>query len=420
MDFEFDHDLPSWGGGTASALSVSLLTRHLAGVVRQDEILQDVWVRGEIASFTRASSGHLYFTLADEGACLSCVMFRSAALFLRFRPEPGMQVLAHGSLSVYAPRGQYQLDVDDLQPDGLGSLHLALEQARQRLLAEGLLDPERRRPLPAFPETVAVITSTAGAAVRDICVTLGRGQPPPTVLVVPAVVQGDAAEGSLCTALRRAATCGADVVILGRGGGSTEDLWAFNSERVARAIAACPVPVISAVGHETDFTLADMIADERAATPTAAAERVLALREEMLGRLRTARERAAAALRSRMELGEARLAGVLRRQPLSRPLWLVESRRQRLDELSARLYRLREGLLTRWRHRVALAAGRLESVSPLATLARGYGRVTRADGLPLTGIQQVGEGEAVTVTLVDGAFDARVTAVRRQERSGED
>ncbi|HEU4752173.1 MAG TPA: exodeoxyribonuclease VII large subunit, partial [Armatimonadota bacterium] len=271
--------------GSGPTLSVRDLTLHLATLVRCDDILHDIWVRGEVSNCSRSAAGHLFFSLKDEEACLAAVVWRTAAARLCFELKPGDQVLAHGHLEVYPPRGQYQLVVDELEPDGSGAQHLSLEQVKARLLAEGLLDEERKRPLPAFPQRVAVITSIHGAAVRDICVTLRNRPSPPEIVLVPATVQGEGAEESLCTALQRAERySGADVLILARGGGSSEDLWSFNSERLGRLIAACTVPVISAVGHETDFTLADLVADLRAATPTAAAELVLARRDEMVYR----------------------------------------------------------------------------------------------------------------------------------------
>jgi exodeoxyribonuclease VII large subunit len=412
---------PAWGGGTAAALSITHLTQYLAALVRQDDILQDVWVRGELSNLTRAASGHLYFSLKDDGACLSCVMFRTAACFLSFRLEPGMQVLARGAVGIYAPRGQYQLEVMELQPDGIGALHLALEQTRARLLAEGLFDTDRKRPLPAFPETVAVVTSPTGAAVRDICATLRRGPYTPRIVLVPALVQGEGAEGSLCDGLRLAEErSGADLVIVGRGGGSLEDLWAFNSERVARAIAASRLPVISAVGHETDFTLADMAADVRAATPTAAAEWVVSLREEMVHRLHGASVQVETLFRARVEGARLRLDGLSLRAPMARPLSVVDSRRQRLDDLNARLVRARDFAASRWRHRLALAAGKLSGVNPLATLARGYATVTRfPEETPLVSISQVTPGERVLVRLADGAFRAQVISLEQQVRKEE-
>lgn len=406
-----------FGGGSSAALTITHLTQYLGTLIREDEILQDVWVRGEISNCTRAASGHVYLSLKDDGACVGCVLWRSMAGRLKFRPESGMQVVAHGRLTLYAPRGQYQLELDDLQPDGLGALHLALEQTRAKLLAEGLFDGERKRPLPAFPRTVAVVTSLSGAAVRDICVTLRKGPYPPNILLVPALVQGAGAEESLCSALRLVnQRPEVDLILFGRGGGAIEDLWCFNAEAVVRAVAASRIPVICGVGHETDFTLTDLVADHRAPTPTGAAELVAAQREEMLRRLALGMLRARHLFTAQFHASRLRYEGLSRRAPLSRPLWIVDSRRQRLDELNARLLRAREVCLTRLQHRLALAAGKLDTLSPLSVLARGFGSVTRLpEGEPILRVSELGEGDRVRVRLSDGNFESRVTRI---ERSG--
>lgn len=411
-----------FGGGSAAGLSVSQLTHHLTCLVQSDVILQDVWVRGEVSNLTRAASGHVYFSLKDENACLGSVMWRSTAQRLAFRPEPGMQVVAHGQVDVYAPRGQYQLIVDELEPDGAGALFMALEQTKARLLAEGLLDAGRKRPLPAFPERVAIVTSLQGAAVRDMCVTLQRHPFPPQIVLVPALVQGDGAATSLCDALARANDqTGADLIIIGRGGGSIEDLWSFNAEALARAIAASRLPVITAVGHETDITLADLVGDVRAATPTAAAELVLARRCETLLRMELASQRARELLSARLETARLLLAGMSARTPLARPAGMVEHRRQRLDDLMLRLERAAELCRTRWRHRLALAAGKLEAVSPLSTLARGYSLVTRLpEGTLITHTGEVGEGDRLRIQVTDGEIEAAVMPVRPSRTGDED
>ena len=399
----------SWGGGSDAALSVSVLTRHLAALVREDVILQDVWLRGEVLNLTRASSGHLYFSLKDAEATLPCVMFRSAAWRLRFRPEDGAQVLAHGAVEIYPQRGQYQLVVDVLRASGKGAATQALEAARARLMEEGLLDPLRKRPLPSFPERVAVVTSLAGAAVHDICSTLQRSPYPPDIMLVPAQVQGADAVASLCRALELAGEhSGADVILLARGGGGAEDLWSFNAEEVARAICASPLPVVSAVGHETDTTLADLAADLRVATPTAAAELVLRARHDLFLRAQHASARAGELLRARVEHGRALWDGLVRRTPLARPLWMVDSRRQVLDDLDRRLGSARELNLSRCKGRLALLAGKLDGLSPLATLARGYAVVTRG-GTVITRAEQLEQDEVVEIRLHRGGFEARVT-----------
>src|SRR5215212_4572 len=328
-------DSSPFGGGSEAALTVSQLSQHLKALVAGDIIAADVWVRGELSGVKRAASGHLYFSVKDAGACLECVMWRSTAQWLRFELEPGDGVIVHGHVDLYPSRSKYQLVVDQVEPDGHGALFLAFEQLRARLQAEGLFDPERKRPLPFFPQRVAVVTSVSGAAVHDICTVMRRRCPATAVLVVPAIVQGDSAPESLCRALELAnALPDVDVVIVGRGGGSAEDLWCFNDEQVVRAFAASVRPVISAVGHETDFTLADFVADLRAPTPSAAAEHVAPELAELALRLASARERLELAMRRQVAVERERLRALSGRPCLTRPLDLVEMQRQRLDDLS--------------------------------------------------------------------------------------
>jgi exodeoxyribonuclease VII large subunit len=405
-----------FGGGAHAALSVSQLTRHIAGLLRTDEILADVWVRGEVGNVSRPSSGHLYFALKDETSCISCAMWRGPASLLSFRLEDGAQVLARGHVDLYERRGTYQLIVEEVQPDGLGALYLSLEQLKRKLEAEGLFAVERKRPLPAFPRRVAVVTSLSGAAVHDMCTVLSRSAHPPAIVLVPAAVQGLEAPASLCAAIALANDRSrADVLIVGRGGGSAEDLAPFNTEPVVRAIAGSAIPVISAVGHETDFTLADFAADERCPTPTAAAELLLQRRQIGLDLL----EEAPRALRLGLERcitnARQRLAVLEARRALAEPLEIVARRQQRLDDLSARLAQAAGRCLERRLQHLALLGRQMDSLSPLSVLQRGFGRVSRlADGEPVRSTADVEIGIGVRVALQDGAFDARVTELHPQ------
>ncbi|MBT9176447.1 MAG: Exodeoxyribonuclease 7 large subunit [Firmicutes bacterium] len=385
---------------------------ELTSIVRDAlsiERLTNVWVSGELSNFKAHTSGHCYFTLKDERASIRMVMWRSKAASLTFRPADGMKVLARGSVSVYERDGNYQLYVDKLEPMGLGSLYLALEQLKQRLAAEGLYRTERKRPLPGFPRVVAVLTSPTGAAVRDIVTVMERRWPLARVLVIPVVVQGAEAAPSIASALATVADYPEiDVVVLGRGGGSLEDLWAFNDELVARAIFACPVPVVSAVGHETDFTIADLVADLRAPTPSAAAVLVVPDIQEV--------ERHLTQLASRMQRG---IGG------------RVSNSRQYLDYLSvrfqsvspahtiARKQQTAEALLLRMQNAVqrrlegagaslAQQALRFQAISPLNVLARGYS-VTRAGGKVLKSEDDVAMGDTLTTTLYSGTVYSVVT-----------
>ncbi|HEV8226300.1 MAG TPA: exodeoxyribonuclease VII large subunit [Methylomirabilota bacterium] len=420
-----------------------------------------MWVEGEISNLRTPGSGHAYFTLKDEGAQISAVLFRGRGRRVRFELEDGMQVLAFGGLDVYAARGQYQLVVEMMEPKGLGALQLAFEQLKRKLEAEGLFEEARKRPLPAFPRVIGIVTSPTGAAIRDMLNIIGRRFADLHILITPVRVQGDEAPAEIVQALvHLQEIVNIDVIIVGRGGGSIEDLWAFNDERVARALAACRVPVISAVGHETDFTIADFVADLRAPTPSGAAE--LVVREklavmEMLADLYTRLKQAMTA-----ELGarRERMDFLLRRRVLTDPARALRDVYRRLDDLQGRL---RLGLRASQRHithRVALATGalrsrnplsriaaasallsqlrvrlassaahnaktsrarfaetvgRLESLSPLGVLARSYSVTRLPSGEVVRSATQVGVGEALEILLHQGALGARVTEVRERD-----
>lgn len=326
-------------------------------------------VLGELGDFSRPASGHLYFTLKDAESELRCVMWRSAAASVRFEPQPGLEVIATGALEVYAPRGSYQLIVRKLEPRGVGALELAFRQLRDKLERAGLFDPARKRPLPAFPARIAIVTSPAGAAIRDIVQTIRRRYPVPELLVFPVRVQGEGAAAEIAAAIRlmnqhAAALGGIDVAIVGRGGGSLEDLWAFNEEDVARAIFASRVPIVSAVGHEVDFSISDLVADVRAATPTAAAELVTPLLADVLQRLDAAASRAVRSVRHACETASQELRVLSASEWLARPLNRLRQQSQRLDETLHRLDAATARRLHAERQRLArfeLAAARLSS-----------------------------------------------------------
>lgn len=335
------------------ALSVSELNAYVKRLLDRDEVLNQIAVRGEISNFTGHRSGHLYFSLKDETCQLRCVCFRGDACRLGFAPDGGQRVVAWGNVTVYEPRGEYQLIVRTMRPDGAGELAEAIEKLRAKLEAEGLFEPSRKRPLPRFPRRIALVTSPTGAAVRDLVSVISRRYPPAELVVVPTLVQGDAAPESIVRSLALAAgVCRADLIIVGRGGGSLEDLWAFYDERVVRAVFACPLPVISAVGHETDLSLCDEVADLRAPTPSAAGElavpdvRDLEVMIERLGR------RACAALEGRLALGLSRLGAVCRRPAIARPMTIVEQRWQRLDDAGLRVMRAMDVSMERLQERL--------------------------------------------------------------------
>lgn len=409
--------MPGLAPGPEQALSVSQVTQTIKHAVEGTPELQDVWVRGEVSNYKHHSSGHRYFSLKDDAAVLRAVMFErhareQAAVWGPLPPDlgDGVEVVAHGYVGVYGKSGQYQLYVDVLIAAGAGSLHLALERLKAKLAAEGLFDAARKRPLPRLPRRVAVVTSPSGAAVRDIIRVARRRFPNIEIVVVPVAVQGETAPDEIAEGLRRAndPALRADVIIVGRGGGSLEDLWAFNDERVARAIAASRLPVVSAVGHETDFTIADLVADLRAPTPSAAAEIVVPDRAELERRLKGLAARLASGLRRMVKEDRRRLALLRARTPLRRPLWPILTGRQRIDELRAALVRDTRAAVDARRRRLEHAAGRLQALSPLAVLARGYAVAQKQDGTVIRSAAQVELHEAIEVILAEGALQCEV------------
>jgi exodeoxyribonuclease VII large subunit len=372
--------------------------------LQQDPILQEVVVRGEISNFTHHASGHLYFSLKDADSTLSCVCFRNAALRLRFKPENGAQIVAWGSIAVYEKRGQYQLMVTHAQPDGEGGLAAAFEQLKARLEAEGLFAPERKRPLPAFPRAVGLITSPTGAAVADLVSVLTRRYPLCRVVIIPTLVQGAAAVESIRSSLALAnRQTDLDLLIVARGGGSLEDLWCFNDEQVARAVFGSRLPVISAVGHETDTTICDLVADLRAPTPSAAAELAVPEVRELQRRLGEAARELAGGLQEHISQRRQRLMQMVAQPLWRRPQLLFEQQLQRLDEAAQTLregwHETLRGKTVAWeRCQLTLAA-----LSPLAVLERGYAIVRKADDEAIVRHRgDIKPGEQLRVTLHDG------------------
>jgi exodeoxyribonuclease VII large subunit len=447
LDFSFDEPAPTrriWP------------VRELVGQVREfvEQRYGDVWVEGEISNFRPAPSGHIYFTLKDAEAQLPIVLFRRQATLLRFRPEDGLHVLVRGRVSVYEQRGQMQLIAETMEPVGAGSLQLAFEQLKERLKLEGLFDADRKQPLPAFPRTVGIVTSPTGAVIRDFLNIVARRHSGLNVLLMPVSVQGDQAAGEIESAIAHLNTSGlVDIIVLARGGGSLEDLAAFNSERVARAIASSSLPVVSAIGHETDFTIADFVADLRAPTPSAAAELITAAQHNIAEHLANQSNRLARAIRFQLLNARQHLG----RMPISRAeariSTLLHRKTQRLDELAIRLESaLATGLRTQ-RDRVSTLAAtilrhdprqalaqvrerlqadrnhlqraiehllhahantlsslhaRLNSLSPLAVLDRGYALVFTPEGAVVRSTTQVAPGDSVVTRIADGSFTSRV------------
>jgi exodeoxyribonuclease VII large subunit len=392
-------------------LTIGELTRQIKTLMEQAH--PSVWVSGEISNLSRPSSGHYYFSLKDAEAQLQTVLYRSTALRLRFEPRDGMEVIARGRMSVYVPRGNYQLLVDEMQPKGLGALELALRQLKEKLFRLGYFAPERKKPLPRFPRRVALVTSPTGAAVRDMLEILGRRWPLAEVWVCPVRVQGEGAGDEIAAALRRLnRLSGVDVIIAGRGGGSIEDLWAFNEECVAHAIYQSRVPVVSAVGHEIDFTIADLVADRRGLTPSEAAAAVTPDCQELLEGLRAARAQLRTLLLQRLELARDRLWNLAQRRALRAPVERVYDHERRLDDWSARLERAMRQHLARGRERVERQAAQLTGLSPLNVLARGYSLTRReADRAVVRDPAQVRVGDRLLTQIERGQIISRVEKV---------
>lgn len=390
--------------------TVSQVTAYIRNLFDNDPELQDVWVEGEISNYSQATSGHVYFTLKDAYAQLRCVVWRSQIALLEHVPCDGDAVIVHGRASVYEPHGRYQLYVDKVRPLGAGALFLQFEALKERLQKEGLFAADRKRPLPRFPRKLGVVTSPVGAAIRDILNILRRRYPLAEVILAPTAVQGDEAPPQIVAAIKALnAHSDVEAIIVARGGGSLEELWAFNDERVARAIFASRVPVISGIGHETDFTIADLVADVRAPTPSAAAE--IAVPDQRA--LQTQLQQYRGSLRRQMVQVLSDKAGALQRaMTLLRrfsPQIVLERRRQDLDERQERLLTQQRHRLAMWRQRLSGMELRLRALSPLATLERGYAVVSRRDTAEVVRHRsQVQSGDSVDIRVSDGSLGAKI------------
>ena len=397
-------------------LSVTQLNEYLKMLLDGDRVLSSVFVRGEISNFKLYSSGHAYFTLKDDAGQLKSVMFRSYFSRMAFLPEDGMRVIAHGRVSVYESSGQYQLYVDDLQPDGAGSLAMRFEQLKRKLAAEGLFDESRKRPLPPMPRRIGVITSPSGAAVHDIINVLGRRFPAAEMILYPSEVQGTQAPTQLISGVEFFSMTGlVDVIILGRGGGSAEDLWAFNDEYLARAVASCSIPVISAVGHESDFTICDFVADRRAPTPSAAAEIAVPDMGEILRGLASVRAGLQTSMQKLIVQERRMLNQITQSRVFSRPEQMLDGFRQRLDEGEAELTRAVEQTLLQKRQSTAALAGKLQALNPLSILSRGYATVSR-EGTTITSIKQINDKDTLDIRMADGSVRATVSQRKDTEQ----
>ena len=389
--------------------TVSQVNQYIKSLLDRDRELTALYVRGEISNYKAYPSGHHYFSLKDGEGAIRCVMFKREAMSLRFRPENGMKVIAFGRVAVFPRDGQYQLYCTALTPEGVGDLHLAFEQLKQKLYAEGLFDPAHKKPIPRFPKRIALITSAAGAAVRDMLRILGARWPMAEVFLLPVRVQGTEAPGELCAAIAWANRHQvADLIITGRGGGSMEDLWAFNDENVARTIYHSAIPVISAVGHEPDVTIADFVADLRAATPSNAAELAVPDQNEVAVWLRQMEGRLAQAMGRKLERARKDLDRAARCRALQDPMNYVDDKRMVLDYQREKLAAGLNAALNRERQRFGQLASKLDALSPLKVLGRGYAIPRKGDGGVVRSVSDVTPGDQLKLRVADGEISCQV------------
>lgn len=398
-----------------SILSVSQLNRYVAFRLQEDQKLRTVLVRGELANFTRNfRSGHCYFSIRDEEASVKAVMFRSNADRLPFEPENGMHVILQGSVTLYERDGAYQINVTDMQPDGVGAQALALQQRREKLAKLGYFAPERKRPIPVLPQKIGIVTSRSGAALHDMLQILERRYPVGTVCIYPALVQGDAAPASIAEALRTAGKDGCDLILMGRGGGSNEDLSAFQSEEVAAAVFLSPVPVISAVGHETDHCIADEVADLRAPTPSAAAELAVPETAALKDAVTSQAERMRRAMQNLLDEKSQALLEIRQRLTVSAPEGRLKLLSAQLDTVTDKLNRAFQQLLHEKYNALSMQCERLEAYSPVAILQRGYALVYHDNQL-VRDADTLHPDDTVTLRLENGTVVASVTEIRKEE-----
>ena len=397
-----------------STLTVGELNRYVKMLMDNDALLSAVSVQGEISNLKYHSSGHIYFTLKDGDAEISAVMFRAAAMNLKMVARDGMQVIAFGRVSVYEKGGKCQLYVSAMLDNGIGALQLEYERLKKQLESEGLFDKERKRPIPKFPRCMGIITSPTGAAVRDMINVTGRRWPSAKILIYPALVQGEQAPESLCVGLdvlNAANAC--DVIIIGRGGGSIEDLWAFNVERVVRRVAASEIPIISAVGHETDFTLCDFAADLRAPTPSAAAELAVPDRDEMSVRLDELIGRMENATSRTVNLKRERFLNIVNRLELFSPSGRLAVSKKELEQKRLALEQGFERIIQKKREGLSIASAKLTAINPLAVLSRGYS-YSQKDGAVISSVVQIAEGDRIDIRFADGSASAEIISVDKK------
>ncbi len=393
--------------------SVSDLNLHVKSLLQNDNDIQDVWVKGEISNFTHHEGRHMYFVLKDEKSEIDCAMFRSQNKKIDFDPEGGMEVLCRGDVGMYVPRGQYQLVVKEMMVGGVGKLYLAYEQLKEKLSDEGLFDDEHKKELPFLPRNIGVVTSEEGAALRDICRSITQRFENAEILLAPAQVQGESSARQIIESIRKLDRKDLDVIIIGRGGGSIEDLWSFNEEEVARAIFQAGTPIVSAVGHETDFLISDFVADERAPTPTGAAELVVPKKTELRQRLDRHGQRAKTAMKNLIDHHRRELEKLKDSPAFRKPERILEDAYQRLDENREKLHTGLERLFKRYKQRLENQRGKLKALGPIQTMERGYSIVMDEEGNVVSSVDSVDEEEVLSIDMSDGNVKAEAKEVEK-------
>ena len=400
-----------------NALSVSQLNEYVKRVIDADGFLSNIYVKGEISNFTNHRTGHLYFTLKDEGSLVKSVMFASSASKLKFMPENGMKVIVHGRIAAFTRDGTYNLYCDRMEPDGVGALYVAFEQLKRKLAAEGLFDESRKKPLPKIPTRIGVITSPTGAAVRDIINIVTRRFRYAKIVLYPSLVQGEGAAPQLIAGLKYFnETSSADVIILGRGGGSIEDLWAFNDEALAREVARSRIPVISAVGHETDFTICDFVADKRAPTPSAAAELAVPDTSELMRKIGNITGRMELLLSQNIKQRRMQLSAYAASRMLKDPIYMLDEKRTRLLSSSLMLENTMKQYCGAKRESFISLTSKLSVLDPLSVLSRGFSAVFSDSGALVKSVDNVSVGDTVTMRVADGRIETTVTKTEKEEK----
>lgn len=394
------------------AVTVTELNTLIKGLLDSEPFLSDIFVKGEISNFKAHSSGHYYFSLKDESGVLRAVMFRSSAISLPFVPENGMKVIARGRVSSFVRDGQYQLYAESMEVDGIGNLYIAFEQLKEKLSREGLFSDDRKKPLPKIPSSVGVITSPTGAAVRDIINITGRRFPFAEIVLYPSLVQGPDAPRELCAGLSYFnETDSVDVIIIGRGGGSIEDLWAFNDEILARTIAASGIPVISAVGHETDFTICDFVADMRAPTPSAAAEIAVPDTEELKRKFNNIITRESVVINSKLNAYRSKIEPLEKSKALSSPTYMIDDKRMSVLNLSKNLETYCAHILSRKIDSLAKLTGKLDALNPLSVISRGYSAVFDKNEKLIKSVSEISIGDEVSFRMSDGTVVSEIKEI---------